>query len=334
MSCTTVPYACATDKGRVRERNEDSFCARPDLGLWLLADGMGGNRGGDIASSLAVQQIPNRLAQGISLRQAIATTHHTIKTSAGEGRGEPAMGTTVVALKLDDRHYEICWVGDSRAYLWTDGSLRRITRDHSYVQELVDAFIITDTEAFAHPRRNVITRALGLESLAGPVVDCVTGELFRGQRILLCSDGLTSEVTDSEIAAILALGKDCQATVNQLVHQANAQGGRDNITVILVEAPNDAPATMGSDPAGQGASDTSIGTFRRTKIGSRITGLIIVLVTALLLAAIFFSTDRKTPPDNNPLPVQESEQAAARINKSYVPLHGDKGTQQNNNTDR
>lgn len=318
MAGPTIHYACTTHKGRIRDLNEDSYCAHPEQGLWLIADGMGGNQGGEIASSLVVQEVHNQLNRGVPLRQAIAMTHQAIKASTREGHGARGMGSTVVALKFDQFRYEVCWVGDSRAYLWDNGSLVQLTRDHSYVQELVDSGIITDAEALHHPQRNVISRALGLEALDQVHVDSAAGDLFRGERILLCSDGLTSEVTDNEISEILALQESCQVTVDLLVQKTNAKGGRDNVTTILVEAPTNAPVktARGSTRPVEILSSPSSGALPWwAKYKYRIPGLVIALA-ALLLFMVFLINSRKNPSEKRTMDVQDP----VRIKKSYVPL--------------
>ena len=318
MDSSPIHSACATHPGRIRDRNEDRHLALPAQGLWLIADGMGGNQGGEIASTLVVQEVGNLMDQGLPLRQAIAMTHQTIRTVARQSEAARGMGSTVVALTLDRFRYEVCWVGDSRAYLWDNVSLAPLTRDHSFVRELVDSGIITEGEARQHPQRNVITRALGLESIEHVIVDCTAGELFRDERILLCSDGLTSELDDSEIAEILALRKSSQVTVDLLVQNANAKGGRDNITAILVEAPADAPARKVRNSL-ENLDNVSPATGPWWSTDRyRLLGLAIVL--ALLLAMAFFSISEKIPAGKSSVPLQDSAQDRTRIKKSYVPL--------------
>lgn len=329
MDSPAIHSACATHTGQVRDRNEDSYLALPEQGLWLIADGMGGHQGGEVASSLVVHEVPKLMHQGLSLRLAIGMTHQAVKTAAGASDATKSMGATVVALKLDRFRYEVCWVGDSRAYLWDEISLEQLTRDHSFVRELVDSGIITDTEARQHPRRNVITRALGLESIKNLIVDCVAGDLCRGEKILLCSDGLTSELNDTEIGEILALGKSCQATVDLLVQNANARGGRDNITAILVEASANAPdKRVRNTQEDKNRVSPARGPWWSTN-RYRLLGLVIVLA-ALLLAVVFFGSSEKNPEDKSTVHLQDSAQGSARIKKSYVPLDDHEAPEQNN----
>ncbi len=234
MSKFKIHYACRSDVGNKRFLNEDSFIDRPDLGLWVVADGMGGCEGGEIASRIAVSHIPVQVEQGFSLQEAIYSAHEELLDAASLGLGNKGMGTTVVALKVDDDHYQVAWVGDSRAYLWQDKQLIQLTHDHSVVQDLVDCGQITKEEAIDHPDRNIITQALGSSPLQRLNVDSVSGRLNKRQLILLCSDGLTSEVQDAEINKLLDSPVSEEEKIDVLVEAALEQGGNDNITVIIV----------------------------------------------------------------------------------------------------
>ena len=200
-----IDFAQGTHTGLVRELNEDSYLALPRLGLWIVADGMGGHEAGEVASRITVQEITRSIEQGLPLAEAIETAHRAIQAAARRGEGAAGMGSTVVAAKLDGLQYEIAWVGDSRAYLW-NGSLHQLTTDHSYVQQLLNAGLITESEIPEHPYRNVIFQALGVggADAANIKVDLVSGELGESDTLLLCSDGLSGEVADDDIAAILA----------------------------------------------------------------------------------------------------------------------------------
>ncbi len=240
-------YGDATHVGCVREHNEDSYLADPELGLWIVADGMGGHRCGEVASQIAVDFIREEVGKGGLLRAAVERAHEVVRLAAGQGLGHPGMGSTVVALKLDGPEYELSWVGDSRAYLWDEGVLVQLTRDHSLVQQLVDAGQLTEEEALLHPNRNVVTQALGASELDKVEVDEMRGTLHQGQQILLCSDGLTGEVSEAEIREILAGAADAQAAVERLVDRTLEYGAPDNVTAILVHAPVDAPERPISD---------------------------------------------------------------------------------------
>lgn len=233
-----LAFGAATDVGRVRDNNEDCYLARPDLGLWLIADGMGGHDAGEVAAGIVRDFICEAVASGKPLKTAIAQAHHAVKHAASNNIGSPGMGTTVVALRMHGIQYEIAWVGDSRAYLWSEGALRQISVDHSYVQSLVDSGAITREEMATHAQRNVITQSLGVSTLDDVIVDSVAGTFKPGDKILLCSDGLTDFVDDHEIAHILGRTYETvQQQVDRLLTKALNNGGGDNITIELISAP-------------------------------------------------------------------------------------------------
>lgn len=236
----SIKYGYITDTGVERDHNEDNLLVLPDYGLWIVADGMGGHEGGEVASKLAVETISELVKKGQNLTKAIEKAHEAIIKAARQGEGNKGMGSTVVAMKISGLDYEIAWVGDSRAYLF-DGALKQLTRDHSFVQNLLDSNAITPEEAHEHPQKNVISQALGAEDLKKLQVDSIKGRLYKGQRILLCSDGLTGELDDGQISDILQQEGEDQALVEQLVQTAKDSGGSDNISVILCSAPEDAP---------------------------------------------------------------------------------------------
>jgi protein phosphatase len=201
---------------------------------------MGGAAAGEVASAIAVDVMVRAVESGLDLEAAIAEANRSILDAAASGRGKPGMGSTVVAAQLRGCDYKVSWVGDARAYVWGDG-LQRVSRDHSRVQELLDAGLISDEEARRHPHRSVITRVLGGPDGTAAESDQITGSLGPGQGLLLCSDGLTSEVGDAEIAAVLS-GNLCadgagQAAVDRLVSLALDHGGVDNVTVVLIGVP-------------------------------------------------------------------------------------------------
>jgi len=233
-----LTFGIATDVGKIRDNNEDCYLGRPDLGLWLIADGMGGHDAGEVAAGIARDFICEAITHGKPLKAAIIQAHHAVKTAADNNVGSPGMGTTVVALRMHGIQYEVAWVGDSRAYLWADGKLSQLSTDHSYVQTLVDSGAITREEMATHSQRNVITQSLGVSSLEDVTVDCVTGTLLPGAKILLCSDGLTDFVADQEIEHILARTyENNQMLVDKLIGKALDNGGGDNVTIALISAP-------------------------------------------------------------------------------------------------
>lgn len=232
---TTITYAAATHVGNVREHNEDSYIADGKLNLWLVADGMGGHAGGEIASAIAADVVAKSIASGNSLDNSIQNAHHTILEAVKNGNGKVGMGTTIVAVRIRDNRYELAWVGDSRAYLWNNG-LEQISKDHSYVQMLVDLGKILPQEARYHPQKNIITQNLGSEFIDTLMVDVRRDELKPGQKILLCSDGLSDELDERAIADIVRSGKSDGDIVDLLVNTVLGMTARDNVTVILISA--------------------------------------------------------------------------------------------------
>ncbi len=232
-------YAARTDVGKIREHNEDSYCVNQDLGLYVVADGMGGHASGEVASEIAVNAIEQQIKQGNSLVEAIEVAHLKILKGVETGAGKPGMGTTVVAVLLQGDDYTLAWVGDSRAYLWHDG-LSQISKDHSLVQMLLDTRQITQAEARVHPRKNIIYQNLGAIEGDDLQVSMKQGVLYQNQKIILCSDGLSDEVDDEQMSEIIAQTNDNDVIVEKLVDAAIDNGGNDNVSVIVISAPGDA----------------------------------------------------------------------------------------------
>lgn len=253
---TVWRYGAGAHIGRVRKHNEDYFLADPQAGLWLVADGMGGRKAGEVASAVVAKSILTAVRQGVPLVQAVAQAHQAVQDLLAAEQGAEGMGSTVVALNMQDNHYQIAWVGDSRAYLWGSQGLRQLTRDHTLVQALVEAGVISSQEARAHPQRSQLTQALGPTEVAAVKVETVSGQLAAGEQILLCSDGLTSELEDSQIAAILDKRLTVQNKVDALIQAALAAGGRDNITVLLIPAPGDQVAVTTQEMPAMADVDT------------------------------------------------------------------------------
>ena len=235
-----------TDTGRQRRGNEDSSYARAPL--FVVADGMGGAQAGEVASQLAVEAFAQGLPAEGSPEERLAECVreanrriHELSRSEAEHAG---MGTTLTAALLDADTLSIAHVGDSRAYLYRDGELRRLTRDHSLVGELVEQGKLTEAQAEEHPQRSIITRALGPEPSVQ--VDTWSYPVRDGDVLLLCSDGLTSMIGEEHIARVLAGTSDLPRTGDRLIDEANAAGGRDNITVVLFRI----EAVGEDDPAG------------------------------------------------------------------------------------
>jgi protein phosphatase len=233
-----IDYACGTHPGLVREHNEDAYFSDPKLGLWVVADGMGGHRAGEVASAIVVKEIPTAVRQGERLVEAVERAHMMIQVASEQTQGTKQMGSTVVALKMEGLRYRIAWVGDSRAYLWNGFALRRLTKDHTYVQLLLELGMIMEDEVYTHPSRNVISQGLGVGGGVADSVDVseVEGDLAIGDTLLLCSDGLCGEVRDPIISEVMGTSDDNQERMKHLIEAALGFGGTDNITVILVTA--------------------------------------------------------------------------------------------------
>jgi PPM family protein phosphatase len=231
-----------TDVGRARSGNEDSYyCGRT---VFAVADGLGGHQGGEVASAAAVEPLaaldgrefadPGEAAE--ALAAAIREGNAAILERAAGDPGLWGMGTTVTAAALaGERHLQLAHVGDSRAYLLRDGSLEQVTTDHTVVGELVRRGRLTPEQAAIHPERSILTRAVGLDPRV-PVDTPDPLELRDGDQVLLCSDGLTEAVADDRIAELLSAQADGGAACRSLIDAANAAGGPDNITVVLLRA--------------------------------------------------------------------------------------------------
>jgi protein phosphatase len=229
-----IEFGHCSHVGLRREHNEDTYYADGDLGLWLVADGMGGHENGEVASALARDTLVDEVGKGEQLTRAIQRADEEIIRHSNKRTQALPMGTTIAALKLADSDYEAAWVGDSRVYLW-NGQLKQISQDHSYVRELIEQGAISPEQARTHPHRNVVTQALGVTDPQSLRVETVTGRLEAGNQVLLCSDGLTEEVDDATIAAVLARSDlTAQECVDHLILAALDGGGSDNVTVILL----------------------------------------------------------------------------------------------------
>ncbi len=245
----------ATDVGMVREGNEDGFLIDDRLQLFAVADGMGGHQAGEVASATALEALRASVATGTGLEQAVTAANAAVFEKASADEALRGMGTTLTTLSIDPAGAELVigHVGDSRAYLVRDGDLRQITEDHSLVEELVREGRLTPEQADVHPQRSIITRALGIDAAVS--VDLVPVEIRAGDRILLCSDGLTTMLRPSDIATILRREPDPGRAADLLVDAANAAGGEDNITALVVEVEDDGLAGItGAHVAGAAAS--------------------------------------------------------------------------------
>jgi serine/threonine protein phosphatase PrpC len=240
---TTLRAGSATDVGRIRNNNQDSFRLIDAADTYVVADGMGGHQGGEVASALAVEEVEANLGAPTleDLKESVRRANRKIFTTAGGDVDLHGMGTTTCAVRLvpSDDGDEIAWVnvGDSRIYLLRDDRLIQLSRDHSLVEDLLRDGQITADEAAVHPQRNILTRALGIDLDVD--VDGGTVLPFTGDRFLLCSDGLFNEVTEPEMRSTLRNVDDPEAAAQELVRMANDSGGRDNITVVIVEVVDD-----------------------------------------------------------------------------------------------
>ena len=224
----------STDTGLHRGNNEDSFLVDREHDVYAVADGMGGHRGGEVASRTAIEALRAAIASGQPVHDAIVQANTAVIERASGDPELTGMGTTLTAVVVaDGRQLLIGHVGDSRAYLLHDGAMRRVTDDHSLVEELVREGRLTPEQGESHPRRNVVTRALGVER--DVEVDLYTVEVVAGDRLLICSDGLTTMVRDRDIERLARSEQDPQRTAEVLVEAANRAGGEDNTSVVIVD---------------------------------------------------------------------------------------------------
>jgi protein phosphatase len=245
---TSLPFRCAglSHIGKVRQENEDTFIMNPELGLFLVSDGMGGHRGGELASKIVTEDLPvmievrldklkvGRPATIRSLfKKAIVEQSRQLHLEGTSETGYKDMGATLVAALLRNNRAYIANLGDSRIYRFRNRRLLQLTKDHSVVSELLDKGKIKPEEAENHESQGEITHYIGMEDKAGPHIRSF--QLKKGDRLMLCTDGLTDEIDDKAIAAILAGKQDCDQTCQALVDAANAAGGKDNITVVIVD---------------------------------------------------------------------------------------------------
>ncbi len=230
-------YAALSDIGRAREINEDAYLANDEI--FAVADGLGGHQSGEIASSLAIKTLleaKNELSEAdpqALLIKCFEKVAATLYQSAILNPEQFGMGTTLTCALISDKKVCIAHVGDSRAYLLRKGGLKKLTEDHTLVAELVKEGRLSEEDALTHPQRNILTKALGVDLKVEP--DIASFELKPGDRLLLCTDGLTTMLRDKNIEEILNENLAPEETCHRLVELANAKGGWDNITVIVVE---------------------------------------------------------------------------------------------------
>ncbi len=220
--------------GLQRTQNQDCYFSDARLGLWLVADGMGGHADGARASAMARECIVGEIIDGRDLAHAIAIANREIGTQGRLQSCTRSMGSTVVALHISGADFELAWVGDSRCYLAISGDLKQLSTDHTFMQELISAGILSPAQAKTNRYRNVVTQALGVTAAAELQIDSLRGTLRPGMQFLLCSDGLTEHVSDVEIGEILSTKSLTQGVVDTLINAALAGGGSDNVTAVVL----------------------------------------------------------------------------------------------------
>ena len=276
----TVPFAALTPVGKVRALNEDSLLALPPL--YAVADGLGGHQSGEVASALAIEALRDHAPKhpdSVALARAVQSANEAVIAGIRKGEGREGMGTTMTALMVEDGHAVFAQVGDSRAYLLRDGRLSQITEDHSVVGAMLRSGHITVEEARRHPQRSVITRALGSDPHLN--VDTFDIVVLRTDRLLLCTDGLTTMVEDEAIQEILNGELDPNRAAETLIQAALDAGGNDNISVVIVDVVQD-----------QGASAATLAAMKQKKPPSKLwlwAAIWLVLVAAVV-AGVFFAT--------------------------------------------
>jgi len=307
-----IRWGALSDTGILRVQNEDSMLVQE--GLFVVADGMGGHNAGEVASAMATGMLKSAHANGIAdakeLGDLIKEINVQIFQSAAAKTEQSGMGTTLTALAITPSDQTlgensvatatVANIGDSRTYLLRNGEFRQVSVDHSYVQELVSDGLITREEARTHARRNIVTRALGIEPVVG--VDTWTLPLIAGDRYVLCSDGLVDEVTDADITTCLKRITDPQKTANELVAMANTNGGRDNITVIVVDvlAESDKPETkLETKPETKPRVTKLPSSFIRKLIISAVVSIVavvaIVFITSYIRSGYFVDYENNKP---------------------------------------
>ena len=268
-----ISWGSRSDVGLVRGHNEDSFFLRAPL--FVVSDGMGGHAAGEVASSIAVETIGERApatADDVLLGAAVEAANQAVIKGAEEGIGKPGMGCTATAVLIEKNKMAVAHVGDSRVYVLHHGTLVRVTHDHSYVEELVDSGQITADEARTHPSRSIITRALGSDP--DMYADHFSLEVNDGDRVILCSDGLSSMISDSELEAVAVSSATPQQAADNLVAAALTAGGADNVTVVVVDVLND------------GLADAARQRLLRRAAG--VSGVIAAVLAVVLLVSFAF----------------------------------------------
>ena len=231
-------YFEISNTGRVRSNNQDRILADEQMGLWIVADGMGGHAGGAEASRLACEAVSEGVVHGMPLADAFEVAHSRVRSAQEDNSSLHDMGTTLVAIREHDGSYELAWVGDSRIYRFNSkgGEFECLTRDHNVAGRLLETGRITEDQARDHPQRHILTDCIGQrEGL--PTIESTRLDWRKGDRLLLCSDGLNGELSDAELKQWLGDLPSPRAAAEKLAHQALEAGGKDNISLIVLDAP-------------------------------------------------------------------------------------------------
>lgn len=236
-----MKYAFSTDIGKRRKNNEDAVFAcddNPKANVYIVADGMGGHKAGEVASNTAIRIVASLLCgkepiSNEAIINAIESANKEIFNMSRSDKELEGMGTTIVIAIVNSKELTIAHVGDSRAYLITKDGIQRLTIDHSWVQELINSGSLSQSEAKDHPQKNIITRAVGISR--NVKVDILKRSWSKGNKLLLCTDGLNTHLEDNEILDVININKDIKAATSELINSANNRGGSDNVTVVLVE---------------------------------------------------------------------------------------------------
>ncbi len=237
-------------RGAVRENNEDHLAECPAMGFWAVADGVGGNGYGEVASQLATQAMERKIRQGATLAEAIVGADEAVKNAVASNAEYSGMATTVVACRFDDHHFEVSWVGDSRAYLIDTNGICQISSDHNLAQELLDQGQISAQQARSHRGQHELTQAIGSLSLDN--IPKSLGELHDGDVLLLCTDGLSGVLSDQQIYETVVGAGSLDAAADTLLQHVLDKGAPDNITLTLIQYRKQEAPIKASDFAGQG----------------------------------------------------------------------------------
>ena len=252
-------YSMQTDPGARYDVNEDTVGCDEACDVWVVADGMGGHAAGEVASEIAKDTFLAQTRDGVDSVTSVLHAHGAIAASAEAQEAQQGMGSTLVAMRIVERQAHLVWVGDSRCYLWREGTISVVTHDHSYVQLLIDQGHLTDETARDHPKRNMVTQVLGL---GDPAPETSVVGLQNGDWLVLCSDGLNDELTDAEIAQeLVAAGGEVEKAADLLIQRALQHGGRDNVSVVAVEYSGetfDGPLTVAFSKDEPAADDSSV----------------------------------------------------------------------------